>query len=72
MRLFVKAIQVIRHCVEKENIPLEYNGTEYDGAIIFTAQAPTFKRLPAIASPTGLSMNKNIPLILKEFVCTIW
>ena len=72
MRLFVKATQVLRHCVEKENIPLEYNGTEYDGAIIFTAQAPTFKRLPAIASPISLTTNKNIPPILKEFVCTIW
>ena len=72
MRLFIKAVQVTKHCIEKENLSLNYHATEYDGAIIFTAQAPTFKRLPAIASPTSSSTNKNMSPILKEFVCTIW
>jgi hypothetical protein len=72
MRLFVKAKQVTKHCIEKEGIPLNYNSTEYDGTIILAAQAPTLKRLPPIASPPISSNNKNLSPILKEFVCTIW
>jgi hypothetical protein len=72
MRLFVKAKQLTKHCIEKEGIPLNYNSAEYDGTIILTAQAPTFKRLPSIASPPTYSTSKNLPLILKEFICTIW
>jgi len=72
MRLFVKAKQVTKHCVEKEGIPLNYNSTEYDGTIILAAQAPTLKRFPLIASPTTSSTGKNLPPILKEFVCCIW
>lgn len=72
MRLFVKAKQVTKHCVETEGVPLLYNSTEYDGTIILTAQAPTFKRLPQIASPSTNSTSKNLAPILKEFVCSIW
>jgi hypothetical protein len=72
MGLFVKAKQVTKHCVENEGIPLEYNSSDYDGAIIFTAQAPTFKHFPSIASPPTSSTNKNLAPILKEFVCSIW
>ncbi len=72
MRLFVKAKQVTKHCIENEGIPLNYNANDYDGTIILAAQAPTLKRLPPIASPTMSSINKNLPPILKEFVCTIW
>jgi hypothetical protein len=72
MRLFVKAKQITKHCIEKEGIPLNYNAADYDGAVILATQAPTLKRLPAVASPTMSSVNKNIPPILKEFVCTIW
>jgi len=72
MRLFVKAKQVTKHCIEKEGIPLNYNSTEYDGTIILAAQAPTLKRLPILASPPTSSNTKNLAPILKEFVCTIW
>jgi hypothetical protein len=72
MRLFVKAKQVTKHCIEKEGIPLNYNSTEYDGTIILAAQAPTLKRLPPIASSPMTSTGKNLPPLLKEFVCSIW
>lgn len=72
MRLFVKAKQVTKHCIENEGIPLNYNSTEFDGTMILTTQAPTFKRFPQIASPTSSSTSKNLPPILKEFVCSIW
>jgi hypothetical protein len=71
MRLFVKAKQVTKHCVENEGIPLNYDASEYDGATIFTAQAPTLKHFPSIASPST-STPKNLAPILKEFVCCIW
>ena len=68
MRLFVKAKQVTKYCLEKENIPLNYNSTDYDGTMILAAQPPTVKRLPLVVS----SMNKTVPPLMKEFVCTIW
>jgi hypothetical protein len=72
MRLFVKSKQITKHCIEKEGIPLNYNSTEYDGTIILAAQAPTLKRLPQIASPPTSFTSRNLPPVLKEFVCSIW
>jgi hypothetical protein len=71
MRLFVKAKQVTKHCVEKEGIPLNYDPTEYDGSIILAGQAPTLKRLPTVSLPVS-STSKNLPPLLKEFICSIW
>ncbi|CAF2827423.1 unnamed protein product [Rotaria sp. Silwood2] len=71
MRLFVKAKQVTKHCIENEGIPLSYNTTEFDGSLIFTVQAPTLKRFPIMASPTTSCTSKNPPCIVKEFMCSI-
>ncbi|CAF3620544.1 unnamed protein product [Rotaria sp. Silwood1] len=67
MRLFVKAKQVTKHCIENEGIPLSYNSTEFEGSIIFTVQAPILKRFSIIPSST----SKNPPSIVKEFMCSI-
>ena len=72
MRLFVKAKQVTKHCIQKEGIPLNYNSSEYDGTIILAAQSPALKRLPPMASPMITSTGKNPPSMLKEFMCSIW
>ena len=69
MRLFVKAKQVTKHCIEKEKVPLHYNPKEFDGTIILTAQAPAAKRSAPVTSPT--TSNKPPPM-LKDFICTIW
>ncbi|CAM4811443.1 unnamed protein product [Rotaria magnacalcarata] len=71
MRLFIKAKQVTKHCIENEGIPLSYNPTEFDGTLLFTFQAPTLKRAPPIPSPTVPSNNKNFPPPVKEFMCSI-
>ena len=75
MRLFVKAQQVMKHCIEKENIPLNYTPSEYDGTMILAAQVPTVKPLSSMASPpstsTSITARKSAP-ILKDFVCSIW
>ncbi|CAF4628917.1 unnamed protein product, partial [Rotaria socialis] len=71
MRLFIKAKQVTKHCIETEGIPLSYNPTEFDGTLIFTTQAPTPKRAPPISFPTVPSNNKNFPAPVKEFMCSI-
>ncbi|CAF1161745.1 unnamed protein product [Rotaria sordida] len=71
MRLFVKAKQVTKHCIENEGIPLSYNPSEFDGSIIFAVQTPTLKRFSAITSPTISSTSKNSPSIVKEFMCSI-
>ncbi len=68
LRLFVKAKQVTKHCLEKEKIPLKYDATEFDGTLILSAQSPTTKRLPSVTSATG----KNLPPIQKDFMCSIW
>jgi len=66
LRLFVKAKQVTKHCIEKEKIPLNYDPSEYDGAIILSAQSPALKRLPSSSSS-----NKNLPQTPKDFMCSI-
>lgn len=69
MRLFVKAKQVTKHCIENEGIPLSYDSSEFDGSIIFALPTPTIvKRSPSIVSST----SKNQPTVLKEFMCSIW
>lgn len=69
LRLFVKAKQVTKHCIEKEKIPLNYDPSEYDGTLILSAQSPTLKRLPSSSSS---STNKNPPPVPKDFMCSIW
>jgi hypothetical protein len=68
LRLFVKAKQVTKHCIEKEKIPLNYDPADYDGAAILSAQPPTVKRLPSVNPPS----NKNLPPPPKDFICSIW
>jgi hypothetical protein len=75
LRLFVKAKQVTKHCIEKEKIPLSYDDpSEYDGALILSAQSPTLKRLPSCSSSSSASSstNKNLPPPPKDFMCSIW
>lgn len=74
LRLFVKAKQVTKHCIEKEKIPINYDPSEYDGTIILSAQPPTYKRLPSSSSSTSSasSSNKNLPAAPKDFMCSIW
>ncbi len=68
----MKAKQVTKHCIEKEKIPLVYDPSEYDGALILSAQSPTAKRLPNTLPPPPSSTNKNPPPTPKDFVCSIW
>jgi hypothetical protein len=73
LRLFVKAKQVTKHCIEKEKIPLNYDDpSEYDGALILSAQSPTLKRLVSSSSSSASSSNKNLPPTPKDFMCSIW
>ncbi|CAF2622572.1 unnamed protein product [Rotaria sp. Silwood2] len=72
LRLFVKAKQVTKHCIEKEKIPLNYDPSEFDGAIILSAQSPTLKRLPSTNGPSLItSTGKNLPPTPKDFLCSI-
>lgn len=68
LRLFVKAKQVTKHCIEKEKIPLNYDSSEYDGTMILTAQSPTSKRSTTNSVPVT---NKNQPATPKDFICSI-
>ncbi|CAF4593790.1 unnamed protein product [Rotaria socialis] len=71
LRLFVKAKQVTKHCIEKEKIPLNYDPSVFDGAIILSAQSPTVKRLPNITGASSMnSANKNLPPPPKDFLCS--
>jgi hypothetical protein len=73
MRLFVKAKQVTKHCIEKEKIPLNYDPADYDGALILSAQSPTSKRIPNVIPPVSTSSNgKNLSPTPKDFMCSIW
>ncbi|CAF0800167.1 unnamed protein product [Rotaria sordida] len=73
LRLFVKAKQVTKHCIEKEKIPLNYDPSEFDGAIILSAQSPILKRLPSGGSSTSsiTPTGKNFPPMPKDFLCSI-
>lgn len=73
LRLFVKAKEVTKHCIEKQKIPLNYDPSAFDGAIILSAQSPTVKRLPNASSSSSInSSNKNLPPLPKDFLCSIW
>jgi hypothetical protein len=72
MRLFVKAKQVTKHCLEIEGIPLNYNINEFDGSIILAAQTPILKRVPSTAYPPTAFTNKYLQPFVKEFICSIW
>lgn len=69
LRLFVKAKEITKHCIEKEKIPLNYDSSEYDGTIILAAQSPTSKRSTNSFVPLA---NKNQPIIPKDYICSIW
>ena len=71
MRLFVKAKQVMKHCLEKEKIALNYDAAEFDGAMILSAQSPTTKR-SATPVPPVPPANRNAPPPPKDFMCSIW
>ncbi|CAF4517395.1 unnamed protein product [Rotaria sp. Silwood1] len=72
LRLFVKAKQVTKHCIEKGKIPLNYDPSEFDGTIILTAQSQMLKRLPNTNGPSLItSTGKNLPLTPKDFLCSI-
>lgn len=73
LRLFVKAKQVTKHCLEKEKVPLNYDPAEFDGTVILSAQSPTLKRYPSTTlSSTTSTTGKNPPSIQKDFMCSIW
>jgi hypothetical protein len=73
MRLFVKAKQVTKHCLEKERIQLNYNASEFDGTMILTVQSPTLKR-PVTVQPvtSNISNGKHQLPAIKDFMCSIW
>ena len=62
----------MKHCIEKEKIPLNYDQSEYDGALILAAQSPTSTRLPLPPQPPPSLANKNFPPPPKDFQCSIW
>lgn len=66
----------MKHCIEKEKIPLNYDSSEFDGALILAAQPPTSTRPPSSAPPPPppppSSANKNLPPLPKDFQCSIW
>ncbi|CAF4391705.1 unnamed protein product, partial [Adineta steineri] len=75
MRLFVKAKQVTKHCIENEGIPLNYNTNEFDGSIILNAQTSTLKRVPSFnplpTTSSSSSNSKNLSSNSKDFICSI-
>ncbi|CAF1384306.1 unnamed protein product [Adineta steineri] len=74
MRLFVKAKQVTKHCIENEGIPLNYNTNEFDGSIILNAQTSTLKRVPSVnplPTTSSSSNSKNLSSNSKDFICSI-
>lgn len=72
MRLFVKAKQVTKHCIEHADMSLNYDSRDYDGTILFQPQGSAFQRSPSSLTLNSNSNNKqNVP-VLKEFICAIW
>jgi len=69
LRLFVKAKEITKYCIEKVYIPLNYDSSEYDGTIILAAQSPTSKRSTNSFVP---STTKNQLITPKDFICSIW
>ena len=73
MRLFVKAKQVTKHCIEKEKIPLIYDAEVFDGTMILSAQPSTPKRSPNPMPLASTSSNGKTPSpAIKDFMCGIW
>ncbi|CAF3649066.1 unnamed protein product [Adineta steineri] len=68
LRLFVKAKQITKHCLEKEKIPLNYDSSDYDGTLILAAQSPTLKRPTTSTLPSSTKNPSSTP---KDFMCTI-
>ena len=69
----MKAKQVIKHCIEKARMSINYDTSEFDGSIIVDGQPPISKHPPITnAPPSTSSTSKNFPSSSKEFVCSIW
>ncbi|UJR22007.1 hypothetical protein I4U23_025074 [Adineta vaga] len=71
MRLFVKAKQVIKHCIENENIRLHYNPTEFEDTLILRTPTPSLPRLLSAASPSTSFSTKTAQPVTREFICSI-
>ncbi|CAF1271892.1 unnamed protein product [Adineta ricciae] len=72
LRLFVKAKQVTKHCLEKEKIPLIYESADFDGSLILCAQSPALRRLHSSSHSSTISNSSKTSLPTpKDFMCSI-